>query len=124
MSHQTGDAGSVLAWSLDGIDGSLKEFPRRQRSAGRVYLTSMDAQHWKKSLPGPLDEVNAELLRTGHANGELVCEKLRGTQIIVPAADTTSPCVHSSAWREIEGAGSGKHPGVIGEGRDQWMRAI
>jgi len=81
-------------------------------------------QVWKKSLPGPLDEVNAELLRTGHANGELVCEKLRGTQIIVPAADTTSPCVHSSAWREIEGAGSGKHPGVIGEGRDQWMRAI
>ena len=40
-------------------------------------------QIWKKSVPGPLDEVNAELLPTGHWEGELVCEKLRGTQIVV-----------------------------------------
>ena len=38
---------------------------------------------WKKSVPGSLDEVHGELLPTGHWEGELVCEKLRGTQIVV-----------------------------------------
>jgi two-component system, LuxR family, sensor kinase FixL len=46
-------------------------------------LGRLSHQLLEKTFPAPLDEINTELLRTGRWEGELICKKRDGTQVVV-----------------------------------------
>jgi PAS domain S-box-containing protein len=54
---------------------------KREEACGKVSHQLMQT-----AFPGPLDEINAELLRTGHWEGELVNQKRDGTRIVVASS--------------------------------------
>jgi PAS domain S-box-containing protein len=54
---------------------------KREEACGKVSHQLMQT-----AFPAPLDEINAELLRTGHWEGELVNQKRDGTRIVVASS--------------------------------------
>jgi PAS domain S-box-containing protein len=70
-----------------GMDGTITYW---NRGAEELYgwtraeaLGKLSHQLLEKSFPAPRDQINAELLRTGRWDGELVCKKRDGTPVVV-----------------------------------------